>query len=391
MASSEVYARRLAAFGGETDNAAVNAAVFELLSALPAFGRITGETTVLLKPNLLTRAVPERSVTTHPAVLRAVILAVQKQGAKNVTVADSPGGPYTPAAIKGVYETSGLAAVCRETGTALYTACESGARAANGRLVHSFTLIDPARNSDVIINLPKLKTHALTGISGAVKNLFGCVPGMQKAEFHMRFPARENFGQMLVDLCECVKADIHLMDGLIAMEGDGPAGGTPRTESLLLASEDPYAMDLAVCRYIGMPPARVPYLAAAMENGLCPATLDETLLVGDEAARALLLNFRHPKSYEGPVGAEHWLPGPLKKLGPVLEHAIAPRPVVRRAACIGCGKCAEICPEKVIDMEQANGGKKARIRPKNCIRCFCCHEMCPAKAIAIRRNSLLKF
>ncbi|MGD9559457.1 MAG: DUF362 domain-containing protein, partial [Oscillospiraceae bacterium] len=279
--------------------AEINAAVEALFCQLPAASRIGPDTRVLIKPNLLAKHVPEKAVTTHPDVLRGVILALKKRGAKRIVVADSPGGPYTPGIMRVVYETCGLAAVCRETGVPCYTDCEEQPVPADGQLVRRFNLLRPVVESDFIVNLPKFKTHVLTGMSGAVKNLFGCVPGLQKAEFHTRFPERADFGQMLVDLCQTVKADIHVVDGVLAMEGDGPGGGTPRPLGLLLAGEDPYALDLAICRYIGMDPMHTPVLAAAHRQGLCAEVFDEGLLVGDDDAKAVVAGFVPPRSYEG--------------------------------------------------------------------------------------------
>ena len=144
---------------------------------------------------------------------------------------------------------------------------------------------------------PKVKTHVMTGMSCAVKNLFGTVPGLQKAEFHMRFPEKEPFGEMLVDLCETVRPQLIIADGVLAMEGDGPAGGTPRALGLVLGGEDAYAVDLAVCRLMGMPAMRVPYLAAAHARGLCEAALEEALLRGDTQAAAPVADYKLPAGF----------------------------------------------------------------------------------------------
>ncbi len=361
--------------------------VEQIFAEVPATQKLSAKSKVLLKPNLLARYVPEKAVTTHPEVVRAVVLALQKRGVTNITLADSPGGPYSAMALKSIYKGSGLAAACEELGVTLYTACKSVTVPASVRpaqLVRQFTLISPAVDCDFIINLPKLKTHALTGLSGAVKNLFGLVPGFQKPEFHSRFPDAENFGQMLVDLCETADADLHIVDGILAMEGDGPAGGTPRVCNLLFAGENPYLVDLALCRTIGMDPMFPPFLAAAHAEGLCPAALDETLLVGSAEAKKTFTDFQMPRSYGGKeVPFLSGLPAPVRA---GIMQFMLPRPVIKKNICIGCGKCVEICPKTVITLRD----KKAHIAPKECIRCFCCHEMCPAKAIDIRKNFLLQ-
>lgn len=159
--------------------------------------------------------------------------------------------------------------MCREEGVALYTDCKSRKVPAKGQVVKQFTLLEPVLDCDVIINLPKLKTHMMTGLSAATKNLFGCIPGLQKAEWHMRFPDKERFGGMLVDLLCTVKPGFAILDGILAQEGDGPAGGTPRMVGIVAAAEDHLQMDFALCRMLGIRPKDVPYLNAAISRGLC--------------------------------------------------------------------------------------------------------------------------
>ena len=178
---------------------------------------------------------------------------------QNITVADSPGGAWTPGGMRAVYEQSGVAAVCKEAGAALYLGCKAGMRKTQGERVRSFDLMEPVLDADFIIDIPKVKTHVMVGMTCAVKNLFGTVPGLSKAEFHMRFPAPEDFGSMLADLCEAVRPDMVVADGIVAMEGDGPASGTPYALGLILGGPSAYDVDLAVCRIMGISPQRVPY------------------------------------------------------------------------------------------------------------------------------------
>ena len=262
-------------------SAALAAAVEDIFAQSAAARALGPRSRVLVKPNLVAKHAPEKAVTTHPAVLDAVCAALRRRGVESITVADSPGGLYNPAVMKSIYKASGLLAVCERHGALAYTACEAAPRKTDGVRVKEFSLLRPVLEADFIIDLPKVKTHVMTGMSCAVKNLFGTVPGLQKAEFHMRFPEKEPFGEMLVDLCETVRPQLIIADGVLAMEGDGPAGGTPRALGLVLGGEDAYAVDLAVCRLMGMPAMRVPYLAAAHARGLCEAALEEALLRGD--------------------------------------------------------------------------------------------------------------
>lgn len=240
-------------------------------------------------------------------------------------------------------------------------------------------------DADFIIDIPKVKTHVMVGMTCAVKNLFGTVPGLSKAEFHMRFPAPEDFGGMLADLCEAVRPDMVVADGIVAMEGDGPASGTPYALGLILGGQSAYDVDLAVCRLMGLAPQRVPYLAAAVRRGLCAAQVEEGVLCGDVQAAAPRAGFCLPTSMMDLTFAQK-APRPIRWLVPGAEKWVAPRPKVKRALCIGCGKCAEICPGRTIRVQ----GGKAHISRAGCIRCFCCHEMCPVKAIEVRRFALFR-
>lgn len=362
----------------------IHQAVQHLLDSLPATQNLRPDSRVLIKPNLLAAHAPEKAITTHPEVLRGVVFALRNYGVQNITIADSPGGIYTPSSMENIYKTCGLWELGQESGVTLYTACQSGQTQTRGQLVQAFTLIQPVLDADFIINVPKFKTHVLTGMTGAVKNLFGCVPGLQKAEFHMRFPERKHFGQMLVDLCERVRPDIHLVDGVLAMEGDGPSGGNVRLLGLLLAGQDPYQMDLTLCHSMGLSPERVPFLQAAGARGLCAEAFSPDWV--QEGHADPIENFLPPRSYEGRLDYTPKIPQIFSGLIPVFSRRMAPHPHIRRKKCIGCGKCAGLCPEKVITLQN----KKARIASKNCIRCFCCHEICPVQAIDVRAMRLFR-
>lgn len=365
------------------DQQTVDAAVERLFCQLPAAQALGGKR-VLLKPNLLAKHTPERAVTTHPAMVRAVIRAVRRRGAASITVADSPGGVYNPGILRSIYKVSGLTDVCREEGAAFYTDCKSQEVPAKGQMVKQFTLLEPVLDCDVIINLPKLKTHMMTGLSAATKNLFGCIPGLQKAEWHMRFPDKERFGGMLVDLLCTVKPGFAILDGILAQEGDGPAGGTPRMVGIVAAAEDHLQMDLALCRMLGIRPKDVPYLNAAISRGLCPEQFDPACAKGEGELCRPIPGYRLPSSW-GSVDFADKAPRAVRWAVPAVERLLAPRPVINKSRCIGCGKCAEICPQHTITVQG-----KAHIHAARCIRCFCCHEMCPVKAIDTRRSFLLK-
>lgn len=278
---------------------AVDDAVEGLFRQLPAAVLLAPGKKVLLKPNLLSGTAPEKAVTTHPAVVKAVIRAAKRRGvaAADITVADSPGGPHASGLVKAAWKASGIAAVCAEEGVQLYTGTASGEAPKAEGAKRRFTLLEPVLAADVIIDLPKCKTHMMTGLSAATKNLFGCIPGLQKAEWHMRCPQKEDFGDMLIDLLLTVKPSFAVLDGVVAHEGNGPSGGSPRPLGFLAAAEDMLSMDLALCRMLGLAPESVPYLAAAGRRGLCPAAFDPALAAGETALFAPVENFRLPDSW----------------------------------------------------------------------------------------------
>ena len=399
--SEPVYAKSIA---GYEDAAALEAAVEALFAALPASERITGKK-VLVKPNLLAKRRPEQAVTTHPAVLAAVLAAVKRRGPASIIVAESSGGIATPSAMKGVYEGTGIAAVCQKADVPLWLGSETGERKGDGHISKTFTIIQPVLDAEFIIDLAKFKTHMMTGMTGAVKNMFGCIPGLQKAEWHMRCPDKGPFGEMLIDLFEAVKPDMAVVDAIVAMEGDGPNGGSPRPFGLLLAGEDLPNIDLALCGLIGLDPMRVPYLIAAHKRGLCAEKFDTALWRGD-APYTPVQDFKLPSSYLGSADSTgdtdfaQKFPAPLRGLARRAEGLLAPHPVIDEVKCIGCGRCKEICPQHTITWHVTRKGgrpaeapkprKVARVLAKDCIRCFCCHEVCPAQAIEVRRLALFK-
>ena len=336
--------------------------------------------TVLLKPNLLMKRAPETATTTHPAFVAAVVRALRALGAGEITVADSPGGPYTAAALEGVYAASGMAAA-EAAGARLNRGTGFRPVPSAGKAVSEFSLIDQVAGADLVINLPKLKTHGMTGMSGAVKNLFGCIPGLQKPELHFQFPEPERFSAMLVDLALTVRPSLTIVDGIDAMEGNGPSGGEVRRLGLTFASRDPFALDLIAAAALGMAPGEVTTLAESIRRGLCPASPGGVDLLGGGFRTVPNWKRAEGKALDFADHAPAALRPALRKLMPLL----APRPAIRTRDCVGCGKCAESCPAKVIRIT----GGKAVIRRRGCIRCFCCHEMCPVRAVDIRRSPLL--
>lgn len=337
--------------------------------------------TVLLKPNLLMKRRPEEATTTHPLVVEAAARLLLDWGAARVTIADSPGGPYTKPLLHGIYETCGMTEAARQSGAALNE--DTGfttLRREENRLVREFSIINPVAEADLLVSVCKLKTHSMTTLSGGVKNLFGCIPGLQKPELHLRFPDKSDFGEMLVDLALTVQPALTLVDAVVGMEGDGPSGGSPRKLGFLAACRDPFLLDLCLAQIIGVSPASVPTIAAAQKRGLCPESAAGLSMAGAVQFAQPVPGFVPPHAKS--VDFLSHTPRLLRPAVSRLWDHFTPRPVIRPADCIGCGRCAESCPAHTITLEQ----HKAHIHYDRCIHCYCCHEMCPVRAIEIRRT-----
>ncbi len=358
----------------------VKQAVDEQFRLLSLDGLLHDGMEVLVKPNLIMRSAPEAAAVTHPTVVAAVACWLREHGA-NVTIADSPGGVYNPTVLRAIYRGTGYQAMAEEYGFLLNTDCSyEEVKNPGGTLCHEFPIIAPALRAELIVDVAKLKTHCMTMLSGTVKNMFGAVPGLMKPELHCRFPQKPEFCEMLVDLCSMLRPSICVLDGVTAMEGNGPTGGRPRHVGVLLAGRNPFAVDCAGARLIGMDPASIPLLAAGMRRGLCPGEGDIRVLGGDPA-RFAVPDFLQPESK-----TSDFIDRLPRFLRPLASKVTTPIPKIRESACVGCGRCAESCPQHTITIEN----HVAKIHYQHCIRCYCCHEMCPMQAIDIKRFSLFR-
>lgn len=359
---------------------AVNKAL-ELLGGIEKF--IKKGDKVVIKPNLVSRKKPDEAVTTHPALLRAVIKAAESAGGI-VTVAESPGGPYNAAALKAVYGGCGMNDAVDGTNAKLnFDTGFTEVDYPDGKTVKKIPVINPILEADVIISVPKLKTHAMTSYTGAVKNLFGVIPGTYKAEMHFRLNERKAFCSMLVDLCGCVKPSLSIMDGVWGMEGDGPTAGINRHVGLVMASANAHALDLAACRLIDYSPCEVDTVSEAIERGLTVKSAQELDIIGEDLDKLIIKDFIKPESHFNLLRVIR-LPAALNGF---VTNALASKPKIKYDECVGCGKCGECCPLKAIDMKTG----KPKIDKTKCIKCFCCQELCPKGAVKIYRPLLNKF
>lgn len=323
-----------------------------------------------LKVNLLRSAHPDKAVTTHPIFVRAVAEVLLAYGLE-VVVGDSPAGPFTIFSLKNIYQDCGLIEALEGTGAKLNFDTEViNIRCEKSFKLKEFETFKALIEADLIINLPKLKTHTMMRYTGAVKNMFGAIVGLTKANYHMRLQRADNFAHHLIDLVECIKPDFNLMDGIIGMEGDGPSGGDPIHSGIILGSKNPHAMDKVAIDFMGFKEEEVFTVKLARERGL----LGDFNLVGNSVPP---MEFRQPKATQItflPVN----LPKPINNfLLDVLKANIR----FDWEKCISCGDCIRSCPADVIYFDKyilPNYNKK------ECISCFCCHEVCPVDAIDVK-------
>ena len=333
---------------------------------------------VAVKPNLLSASDAEKCVTSHPTFVKAVCEYFCALGA-NVVVCDSPGGTYNRASLSAVYRVSGMLAALEGTGAVLNS--DLGFELVSRREYSDFcfNIINPLVKADVIVNLSRLKTHALCEMTAAVKNMFGSIPGLQKAEQHARFPSREAFADMLCGLCLINAPQINITDAVICMEGNGPSGGTLKKVGAVIAGANPFCTDLLCSYLMGYKPREVGTVDCAIKRGLCPETVKELEVIGEPAER-FASQFKRPDSRAG--GIVKQIPSVF---GGRLRLALEPRPIIGKRTCVGCGICAANCPVSAISIECG----KASIDSQKCIKCYCCQEFCPQKAV--KAKSFLPF
>jgi len=335
---------------------------------------------ILLKVNLLVGEVPEKCVTTHPSVFRAVAEQFKEVGAQ-LSYGDSPGFGATHAAAK----KAGIAQLAEEMNITLGDFKEGKeVFFEKGIQNKKFFIANAVLDTDGLVSLAKMKTHALERFTGAIKNQFGCVVGMRKGEFHVKLPDATDFARMLVDLNSFIQPKLYIMDGVMAMEGNGPRGGTPRQMNVLLFSTDPVALDATASRMINLDPLYVPTTLVGAENGSGKYKEDDIEIVGDKLDDFICKDFNVVRA---PVKTIK-----KNKVNTFLNNQLVSKPVIIEEKCTQCGTCVQSCPVegKAINWFDGDKTKVPTYDYKKCIRCYCCQEMCPESAIILKAPLIIK-
>ena len=355
------------------DVEAVKPALEEAVNAVNGLDFVKSGMKIIIKPNLVSFKKPDAAATTHPALLEALVEMLLARGA-DVTIGDSPGGPHSLPLLNRVYAATGMDRVEKLGAKLNRNMNEKTVDFPEGKVLKNFTYTEYLDETDAIIDFCKLKSHGMLGMSAAVKNLFGTIPGLKKPEVHYKFQNDAEFADMLVDLNEYFKPRLAICDAVVGMEGNGPTAGTPRQIGAIIASKSTYYADVVGAELIGMNIDGLPTLQAAYERGFAPSSSKNLRVYGD--IRALTVDdFKAP-----PVRGLSFM-----RKGNVLHFiskaALEHKPTLKKRFCVGCGECARMCPAKAIEMKN----KKPHINREKCIRCFCCQEFCPRAAMVAHR------
>ena len=336
---------------------------------------------VLLKLNLVRGAAAERAVTTHPAVAAALARIFREQGYAHVAAGDSSGfgSPVR------IMQELGLGPVFEKYGVEMKEFKEAVRREfPQGVHAKQFMLARDVLEADALVSVCKMKTHALEHITGAVKNQYGCVQGFHKAKGHTLYSDPVSFARMLGDLNRLVKPRLFLMDGITAMEGNGPTSGDPVPMGVLLLSADPVALDSVFCRLVHLNPELVPTNVQGEQMGLGTWRLENIQLLDGEGTLELS---RAVEKYGNPrfrvKRNRDKVTGWMGAVG--IFRIFRKKPRILPELCRKCGVCVESCPVEGKALRFADGRDRPPVYDyRKCIRCFCCQEMCPHRAIIVK-------
>lgn len=333
---------------------------------------------VLLKVNLIGPKPSESAAVTHSEFVRSMIRILKQRGCE-VWVGDSSGGAIGGIALTGKsFKVAGYEKVAEEEGASIKNFDSEGVVEviSESKYEEKMYLAKPIFDADVVINLPKLKTHSANIYTGAIKNVFGCIPGLRKAKYHKMAPNPEDFGEIIADIHQKGKFQLHIMDGIWAMQGEGPTAGEVYSGNKILMSTDPLALDTVAVKMLGIEIEDVPILAAARRRGIGESQLENITIDGDYKNIPRLGNFKLPKRYKSSKRRND------KALTMVIDF-FKTKPKINRKKCRNCNLCVESCPVEAINRDTKE------INYNICIECMCCHELCIPKAVELKRENFL--
>ena len=354
------------------------------LGGLSAF--VKPSDTVVLKVNLLMKATPDKCITTNPEIVRQVGYLCKEIGVKEIIIADSPGGKdTTPTFAARAFAEAGFSEVATELGAT----CEflsnniTTVYNENNKLYKSLPIGSRVLGNNVVINLPKCKTHGLMKFTGAVKNLFGTIPGVEKAAFHAKVPDSFDFADLLIDIYDTVSPTLNIMDAVIGMEGEGPSGGSPKQIGAILASTNAFHLDAIAEAIIGFTYGETYITQQAIDRKLLPKDFNDIKVIGNWN-NFVVNTYKHAND----INMGKFLPKGIQKV--VRKHLVAsPVLIEKRDQCVKCKICLENCPVDAITMSDKDG--KPEFELGKCIRCYCCQELCPKHLIDLKEPMLNKY
>ena len=338
---------------------------------------------IAVKPNLVAKKAPETAATTHPDVVWAVCKLLKDAGA-NVVIAESPGGFYDVNNLKSLYRICGIEKAAKDSGAELnFDTSETEVSNPNGKFLKKLKILTPLAKADRIINIAKLKTHGMMTYTGAVKNMFGSIAGLEKTEYHFQLSDYDDFADCIIDIFLANSPVFNIIDAVVGMHKDGPTAGEPIELNTILAGDNAFELDLAGATLINAEYEQIPVFRQAKKRNLMHFEYGKLDVLGDE----LKINKNFIVKYNTDAKRLHFANGVL---GQILSTAMRPRPVFDKKKCRACGECVKCCPAKVIKIVDKGNKKYAKVDINGCIRCYCCQELCLFKAVKIKRPLLNK-
>lgn len=377
-----VYVKRCETYEKETILKCIRE-IFEQNKVLEGISGLT----VAVKPNLVCKKTPEHAATTHPVVVWAVCKLLKDSGA-NVIIAESPSGFYEAGLLKSLYKITGIEKAALESGAELnFDTSVTEVENPDGKYLKKLKILTPLAKADRIINIAKLKTHSMMVYTGAVKNLFGSIAGLEKTQYHFQLSDYDDFADCIIDIFLANSPVFNIIDAVTAMHKVGPTAGEPYQLNKIFAGNDAFEVDVVATKAVNIDCMRVPVLKRAAERGLVSSEADKIIIAGDVKTGQLVPAADFVVKYNDSLSRLHFSDGIL---GKIMAYSMRPRPVFNKNKCKACDECVKCCPAKVIHIEIRGKNKYAKVNLDGCIRCYCCQEVCMFKAIDIKKPLLNK-